>query len=70
MTETVITVTNGAQQTQSRPAADLGWIQFNVNYFLTYPGIIKLIQLVKIWGNTKNDQVCFGCFKLNNLFNY
>lgn len=46
MTETVITVTNGAQQTQSRPAADLGWIQFNVNYFLTYPGIIKLIQLV------------------------
>lgn len=49
MTETVITVTSGPQaQSQARPAADLGWIQFNINYFLTYPGILKVIQLVRI----------------------
>lgn len=54
MTETVITVNSGPHaQSQQRPASDLGWIQFNVNYFLTYPGILKLIQLVirnAYWG--------------------
>lgn len=48
MVETVITVTSGPQQqSQARPA-DLGWVQCNVNYFQTYPGILKLIQLVII----------------------
>lgn len=47
MTETVITVTSGQQQNTQRPAGDLAWVQCNVNYFQTYPGIIKLIQLVR-----------------------
>lgn len=48
MTETVITVTSAPQHNaqQQRPA-DLSWIQCNINYFLTYPGILKLIQLVR-----------------------
>lgn len=48
MTETVITVTSAPQQNsqQQRPS-DLSWVQCNINYFLTYPGILKLIQLVR-----------------------
>lgn len=48
MTETVVTVqhqpTNGAAR--GPPGDSLAWIQFNVDYFKTIPGILKLVQLV------------------------
>lgn len=50
MTETVVTVqpTNGvhAAHQQQAPGQGLGWLQFNLQYFATIPGIIKLVQLV------------------------
>jgi len=50
MTETVITVqhpSNGTRTTQTTTQVDgLGWIQFNLPYFGTIPGILKLVQLV------------------------
>lgn len=51
MTETVVTVqpTNGmhAAHTQQAPGQGLAWLQFNLQYFATIPGIIKLVQLVR-----------------------
>lgn len=52
MTETVVTVqpTNGmhaAAHQQQAPGQGLAWLQFNLQYFATIPGIIKLVQLVK-----------------------
>lgn len=46
MTETVVTVqpTNGAAA-HTQPQG-MAWIQFNLQYFSTIPGIIKLVQLV------------------------
>lgn len=51
MTETVVTVqpTNGvhaAAHQQQAPGDGLAWLQFNLQYFATIPGIIKLVQLV------------------------
>uniref|UniRef100_U5EQZ4 Putative members of chemokine-like factor super family n=1 Tax=Corethrella appendiculata TaxID=1370023 RepID=U5EQZ4_9DIPT len=51
MTETVVTVEQPAQrqhagQQQAKPDASLTWLQFNVNYFKTIPGILKLVQLI------------------------
>uniref|UniRef100_A0A336K1N4 CSON011303 protein n=1 Tax=Culicoides sonorensis TaxID=179676 RepID=A0A336K1N4_CULSO len=49
MTETVVTVqpTNGVHSAhqQQAPGDGLGWLQFNLQYFATIPGIIKLVQL-------------------------
>lgn len=55
MSETVVTVDpnrnnnpNGAPKPNTHPstAGPLSWITFNVAYFQTVPGILKLIQLV------------------------
>lgn len=54
MTETVVTVdqsqaapaANAAHQTQAKPDSSLNWIKFNVQYFQSIPGILKLVQLV------------------------
>lgn len=51
MTETVVTVQHPSQgprpQTTTTTTSDgLGWIQFNLQYFTTIPGILKLAQLV------------------------
>lgn len=57
MTETVVTVdqpqqatpaANGAQQAQAKPDNSLNWIKFNVQYFQSIPGILKLVQLVSV----------------------
>jgi len=51
MSETVVTVDpNRLPQAQPKPAAapqgSLSWIKFNIGYFQTIPGILKIIQLV------------------------
>lgn len=51
MSETVVTVDPNRQpQAQPKPAAQsqgsLSWVKFNIGYFQTIPGILKLIQLV------------------------
>lgn len=53
MSETVINVThvrgsNGhnPNSVQGDGASNLGWIQFNIEYFLTHDGILKLVQIV------------------------
>lgn len=53
MTETVVTVTqsqavppNAANQAQAKPENNLNWIKFNIRYFQSIPGILKLVQLV------------------------
>ncbi|GAB0089007.1 uncharacterized protein DMENIID0001_034780 [Sergentomyia squamirostris] len=47
MPETVVTV-DSSQRTQPapKPASSLSWVQCNVYYFLTLPGILKLIQVI------------------------
>lgn len=49
MPETVVTVDSSQQRTgaQPKPASSLSWIQCNVSYFVTLPGILKIIQLVR-----------------------
>jgi hypothetical protein len=53
MSETVINVThvhngNGSNHVNNNnPSNNLGWIQFNIEYFLTRDGILKLVQLVR-----------------------
>lgn len=66
MSETVVTIDpnrNAQQQPQQQqpkpataPGGALSWIKFNVGYFQTIPGILKLVQLVStkfnyIWNN-------------------
>ncbi|XP_055586345.1 CKLF-like MARVEL transmembrane domain-containing protein 4 [Uranotaenia lowii] len=53
MTETVVTVDQshaspGAQQQQqqAKPDSSLNWIKFNLLYFKSIPGILKLVQLL------------------------
>ncbi|KAG4067884.1 hypothetical protein HA402_010570 [Bradysia odoriphaga] len=51
MSETVVTVDPNRQpQAQPKPAAQsqgaLSWVKFNIGYFQTIPGILKLVQLV------------------------
>ncbi|XP_059617272.1 CKLF-like MARVEL transmembrane domain-containing protein 4 [Phlebotomus argentipes] len=47
MPETVVTVDSSQRTTaQPKPASSLSWIQCNVSYFLTLPGLLKLIQLI------------------------
>lgn len=56
MTETVVTVEQGRPQNtgppppkpdgQQQPQDPLSWIAYNMAYFQTIPGILKLIQLV------------------------
>lgn len=51
MSETVVTVDPNRQPSaQPKPAAQpqgsLSWVKFNIGYFQTIPGILKLIQLV------------------------
>jgi hypothetical protein len=52
MSETVINVTHvrgaNGQPTNNvqGEGSNLGWIQFNVEYFLTHDGLLKLVQLV------------------------
>lgn len=63
MSETVINVThvrNGnSNNNQHHPnhiyddASNLNWIKFNVEYFVTADGILKLIQLVRFKFNTQ-----------------
>lgn len=55
MSETVVTIDpnrNAQQQQQPKPATApgnaLSWIKFNVGYFQTIPGILKLVQLVSV----------------------
>lgn len=67
MTETVITVSSGGQQQQQpKPADNLSWLQFNVNYFTTYPGIIKIVQLVSQQEHLQDRQgnLC-GCLAVS-----
>uniref|UniRef100_A0A1Q3FZF5 Putative member of chemokine-like factor super family n=3 Tax=Culex tarsalis TaxID=7177 RepID=A0A1Q3FZF5_CULTA len=55
MTETVVTVdqsqaapppSSATGQAQAKPDNSLNWIKFNVHYFTSIPGILKLVQLV------------------------
>lgn len=53
MTETVVTVDqsqaappNATQHGQAKPDNSLNWIKFNIQYFQSIPGILKLVQLV------------------------
>lgn len=50
MTETVVTIDrNPSAGQQPKPATQttgLSWLQFNIGYFTTIPGILKLVQLV------------------------
>uniref|UniRef100_A0A1L8E3H6 Putative member of chemokine-like factor super family n=1 Tax=Nyssomyia neivai TaxID=330878 RepID=A0A1L8E3H6_9DIPT len=47
MPDTVVTVDSSQRtQAQPKPASSLSWIQCNVSYFLTLPGILKIIQLI------------------------
>ncbi|XP_063705713.1 CKLF-like MARVEL transmembrane domain-containing protein 4 [Culicoides brevitarsis] len=46
MKETVVTVPPTAAHQQQAPGEGLAWLQFNLQYFATIPGIIKLVQLV------------------------
>lgn len=51
MSETVINVTNvrNGHNTPSHvddPISNLSWIKFNLDYFLTIDGILKIIQFV------------------------
>lgn len=54
MTETVVTVEqptrNGAQPNIPPPKNGnaLSFLQFNINYFTTIPGYIKILQLVGV----------------------
>lgn len=53
MSETVVTVDpNRNGPAQPKPASDnpIGWIRFNISYYRTIPGIIKLVQLVRNLG--------------------
>lgn len=43
MTETTVHV----GQTEAPKQGALSWLQFNINYFRTIPGIIKLVQVVR-----------------------
>lgn len=70
MSETVVTVDpnrnnappkpNGAHQSTAGP---LSWITFNVAYFQTVPGILKVIQLV-------SDITCISLFEFFNICIY
>lgn len=52
MSETVVNVTHVRSANGHHPnnvqedPSNLRWIQFNVDYFLTHDGILKLVQLV------------------------
>lgn len=53
MTETVVTVDqsqaappNATNQAQAKPDNSLNWIKFNIQYFQSIPGILKLVQMV------------------------
>lgn len=55
MTETVVTVDqsqaappNAANQAQAKPDNSLNWIKFNIQYFQSIPGILKLVQMVSL----------------------
>ncbi|XP_026474269.1 CKLF-like MARVEL transmembrane domain-containing protein 4 [Ctenocephalides felis] len=50
MTETVVTVEhtttrNVTHQAGTKPEGALSWLRFNIDYFKTTPGILKLLQL-------------------------
>ena len=57
MTETVVTVEPSNRppvQAQAQPqktsaATELNWLKFNIDYYKTIPGILKLVQLVIIY---------------------
>lgn len=63
MSETVINVThvhNGnhnSNHVNNNSNNNLGWIQFNIEYFLTRDGILKLIQLVSC--SLKKIIICY-----------
>lgn len=69
MTETVVTVEQGRPQNTGPPPPKpdgqqqtqdpLSWIAYNLAYFQTIPGILKLIQLV----STTDDE----CFLFSSL---
>lgn len=68
MSETVVTVDPNRQpQAQPKPAAQpqgsLSWVKFNIGYFQTIPGILKLIQLV-------NKQFFLSLFCLHHQYFY
>lgn len=50
MSETVINVTHvrgaNGHPTNNPEPSNLGWIQFNIEYFFSHDGILKLVQLV------------------------
>uniref|UniRef100_A0A182LSK8 Uncharacterized protein n=1 Tax=Anopheles culicifacies TaxID=139723 RepID=A0A182LSK8_9DIPT len=58
MAETVVTVetpnrnagtptaTPAAGQAQAKPESNLNWLKFNTQYFITIPGILKIVQVV------------------------
>lgn len=69
MSETVINVTrvnNGHNGNHiDNNVNNLGWIKFNVEYFLTTDGILKLVQLVSIKQRIKCEAQIFPLLSLN-----
>lgn len=62
MTETSITVspTEGAPHVKSDPGQGQGalsWVRFNLDYFKTLPGILKLVEIVSK-GRKKERSKC------------
>lgn len=47
MTETVVTVTQPTTE-PPKPTNNLGWLKINFAYFVSIPGILKLIQVVSV----------------------
>lgn len=64
MSETVINVTRVSSANGHHPSngvdeqgSNLSWIQFNIEYFMTHDGILKLVQLVSKECVIKNNLI-------------
>lgn len=51
MTETAVNV----GQTEAPKQGALSWLQFNIHYFRTIPGIIKIVQVVRNFKTISNS---------------